>query len=174
LGRFEPGRWGAEPLGGAMKKSDPTQRWNVKTVVAASVVIVALPVAAFGTKWISESHPPNQAEMRAYVLSRMTDDDIRRARSQAELEYQKAVADAKADAEGFWREKSATLAKCEHDIAFKTRHPTECTLPLTWMTIGQPLSSQQSVEVIFERNLMGICFAAPTIRYAKEFGCLPR
>ena len=91
----------------------------------------------------------------------------------AKTDYQLAIKNAQEEAEKFWREKKVELERCSADIAYKTRNPSNCSLPLMWQSIGK-VDSSQTVEAFYERRILGICAYVPTVAKAREMDCLPR
>jgi hypothetical protein len=105
-------------------------------------------------------------QMRAYVVSRLTDAQIREARRLAALDHAKNIEAAKkAEIESLERDRQR-YEKCG-DIAYKTRNPGACTPGI------RAEAQIQSVEILFEQRLMGLCLYANTVAKAKEYGCLP-
>jgi hypothetical protein len=157
------------------QESEPSaisrSRWVQVLVVAVVVVAGATP---FVIQYVKEQESPNYSLMRAHRVSKFTDDQIRDIHAQAKAHFDEAKSSIESDAEKFWKEKSEDIRRCNDDIAFKTKNPSACTLPLTWELIGKMPPGSKSVEEVFERELMGICHYASTIREAKEWDCLPK
>ena len=91
----------------------------------------------------------------------------------SEIEYRRAVADAKKDGQEFWAEKTKVLTKCASDIAFRTKNPGACALPVESASIGLPLPGQRSVDEIFDSKWFGWCVGLATIAEARKNRCLP-
>jgi hypothetical protein len=111
-------------------------------------------------------------EMRSYLVSRLGDDQIRRARADARSEFERQYAQQKKELEESDRQTAQRLSRCNTDIAFKERNPMDCWVPLTWGTKVEPIVTP--VETLYELNLMGPCSLVTTVRQAKHFGCLPK
>ena len=116
--------------------------------------------------------PADYGAMLTYRARQLNDEQLRKIHADADAEYQRAVADAKRTGEQFWKRRAELSQQCA-DIAFRTKNPTDCTMPLRWQEIGTPPLGYESPEVVFERNLMGICSFVETLAKAQKFGCLP-
>jgi hypothetical protein len=112
--------------------------------------------------------------MRAYVLGKLTDKQIREIHAEAERDFKQEKERAKAEADAFWARHQKEVEKCEADVAYKARYPGCGSLPITWLDIGKPAPGRSSVDECFENRLMGFCSFARTVHHAKELGCLPR
>ena len=116
---------------------------------------------------------PDQSEMRRYILSKLSDEQIRELHSQAQAEVARNIKIAKEEGEQYWDQKRKILARCDQDVAFRTRHPHDCSMPLNQEAIGRPIFGDSNVEIVFERNLLGVCYFARSVYEAKRAGCLP-
>ena len=105
-------------------------------------------------------------EMRAYVLSKLTDEQVREAHRLAQKDYEqnlKMLAKQQAEADVRAQEK---WVKCS-DIAYRTKNESAC-MP------GYPVKMEPtSKEQFFELRLMKGCMFVSTRQKAKEAGCLP-
>ncbi len=150
----------------------PIKKKNILYVFLGLLLILA---ACFVYWKITEPErmKPDFEVMRTYRISRLTDTKIKDLQIGAKAEREKRLAAYQEEYDGFWIGKRATLDKCNSDSVFKLRNPNECTLPIMWQSIGQP-NENDSVDRIFEFNLMGICIFIDTVKKAKEIGCLPK
>ena len=114
---------------------------------------------------------PSMSAMRAYRVSRMTDDEIRDARRAAEQEYENEAARARAEAAARVKKFGEQQRLCA-DLAYKTRNLQGCSWPLNWPHLGEP-TIEFTVNQIFELHLLGICAHVRSAREAREEHCLP-
>jgi hypothetical protein len=142
-------------------------------IVVTGIVIAVIGVAALLViTEVKDRQPSDLAAMRLYRISQLTDDEIRKMRADAEVEFKKIRQEAAEEGNEFWRKYSQECAKTQSDVAYRVRHPEECHLPLTWQGIGKPLN-EMSVEQIFQANILGICNFAFTVRDARKSHCIP-
>lgn len=141
--------------------------------VLSTLAIVAVAASPFAYQFAMEQKEPNPYLMRRHVVSNLSEEQIRDIHEHSRLRFEKMKAEIEVDAEEFWRKKAESQKKCQADIAFRTKNPRECSLPLTWQQIGQLPPGWRSVEEVFEREIMGMCNYAQTIREAKKWKCLP-
>jgi hypothetical protein len=146
-----------------------------RTVVRLLSIIAIVAVAAIPLvyQFLMDQREPNPYLMRRHVVANLSDQQIRDIHEQSRLRFEKMRAEIGADDEEFWRRKAESQKKCQADIAFRAKNPSECTLPLTWRQIGQLPPGWRSVEEVFEHDIMGMCNYAKTIREAKKWNCLP-
>lgn len=151
--------------------TDARSRWPP---TLAFLVVICLGGSALAYKFYAEQREPNQVLMRQHVISKLSDEQIREihGRSQALLDQMKANADT--DANEFWARYADVQTKCRNDVAYRTRNPQACSLPLFWQEIGKLPSGYSTVEEVFEVELMGVCAFVRTIRDAKQHDCLPK
>jgi hypothetical protein len=122
--------------------------------------------------------PPSAYAMRAHIVGKLTEQQIRDLHTEAEKEFERALAEAKRNESEFWDKRAKKFAEyasqCK-DVGFKTKNPDKCdtSLPIFWQSIGQLPPGHDSVEAIFESKLMGMCNFAHTISDARRLGCLP-
>jgi hypothetical protein len=113
--------------------------------------------------------------MRAHVLSKLSDDQIRTLHAEAVQQYQRMLQytqDQKAAAQ---KARADQIRVCG-DIAYKTRHEQECSRAVMGNPMAdsdRPPSGYSSPEAIFERNVLGLCEFAKTTKEARKLGCLP-
>jgi hypothetical protein len=146
----------------------------MKPLVAASIVgagalLIGLPVAGV---ILYDQRAPDYATMRSYVISRLTDDQIRKARANALVSFDQQYAQRKKELEEDISKRDEVIAKCLSDPAIKERNAGDCNVPLNWGDNVEPMVP--SVDEINEQNLMGVCLWVQTVHDAKSYGCLPK
>ena len=142
-------------------------------IVGTGFVIVVIGIAALLLlKEFKDRQLSDLAAMRLYRIGQLTDDEIRKLRADAEVEFKKIRQEAAEEGKEFWRKYSQECARVQSDIVYKVRHPEECRLPLTWQSIGKPLD-EMSIDQIFQANILGSCNFAFTLRDARKYHCLP-
>jgi hypothetical protein len=125
----------------------------------------------FVIRWFQDQAEPPLSAMRAYRLSKLTDEQLRELHARAESEHDRIWQEAKVEGEQFWKKWGDECGKAA-DAAYKARHPEACSLPLTWQMIGKPLD-QRTVSQIFEGYVLGACNLAYRMSDAKRYDCLP-
>ncbi|WP_230164890.1 hypothetical protein [Roseomonas sp. CECT 9278] len=134
-------------------------------LAAAGVVVIGLFVLA------GNSPRADYNTMRAFAVSRLSDEDLRRFDAQARAEYAAEYAAALEQHRASLRQQSADRARCD-DVAFRTRSPAACTMSFGEMMPFDPIIS--SVAMRIEMQIMGVCGLGPfTVREARRLGCLP-
>ena len=109
--------------------------------------------------------------MRAFVVSRLSDEDLRRLDAQARAKYAAEYAAALEQDRAWMRQRSEDRARCD-DVAFRTRSPAACTMSFGEMMPFDPIISSVAMRV--EMEIMGVCGFGPlTVREARRLGCLP-
>jgi hypothetical protein len=123
--------------------------------------------------------PPDRSEMRAHIVATLSDTEIRALYAEAKKQQEAVVANEKKRTEEFLESRAENAAvngeRCK-DIAFRTKNPNVCDPPIPPLMLlrnGEPPTGYESVETIFERNLLGLCNFVRTVREAKKKGCLP-
>lgn len=139
--------------------------------------VIALGAAAIGVAVIGlivvagKSPPADYHAMRAFAVSRLTDDDLRRFDAQARAEYAAEYAAGLERHSAWLRQRSEERARCD-DAAFRTRSPAACTMSFAEMMPFDPI--MPSVEARVELKIMGVCALGPfTVREARRLRCLP-
>ncbi len=117
-----------------------------------------------------ESDRPNYEEMRRYVISKLSDEQIRQMHKDSIAEFEEFKRNEKIQAEQREKSQQKIYAKCESDMAYKERHKDECKRP---DFVYELPSRYSSYKQIYEEKIMGICSVARTIADARHFGCLP-
>ena len=135
-------------------------------LVAAGVVAVIGRIALAGDSPRADYHA-----MRAFVVSRLSDEDLRRIDAQARAKYASEYAAALEEHRASLLQKSEDRARCD-DVAFRTRSPAACTMSFGEMMPFDPIISSVAMRV--EMQIMGVCGFGPlTVREARRLGCLP-
>ena len=143
---------------------------NKLLVILACAIVLGVPFAA---KILYEQSKPDYVTMRAYVVSHLSDEQIRKAHIDAEEYVKREYARQKREDEVWRREKEEKLAPCSVDIAYKERHPGDCEVPLNWASQFEPFALPP-IAVMYEQFLMGACASVETVREAKSLDCLPK
>jgi hypothetical protein len=109
--------------------------------------------------------------MRTFVVSRLSDEDLRRFDAQARAKYAAEYAAALEQDRAWMRQRSEDRARCD-DVAFRTRSPAACTMSFGEMMPFDPIIASVAMRV--EMQIMGVCGFGPlTVREARRLGCLP-
>lgn len=146
--------------------------WRLKGVLI--VAFVAITVAAIaGGLWFWGGGKPDQWAMRAYLISKLSDDQIRQIHKSAEKDEKEAIRGRQKDLAQQSADRAEQRRKCS-DVVYKTRNSWACQLDII---PDQPPSMRMygalSVEEEFELLLMGRCEYVTTVWRAKWLGCLP-
>lgn len=109
--------------------------------------------------------------MRAFAVSRLSDEDLRRFDAQARAEYAAEYAAGLEQHRASLRQRAEDRARCD-DVAFRTRSPAACTMSFGEMMPFDPIIP--SVAMRIEMHIMGVCGLGPfTVREARRLSCLP-
>lgn len=113
---------------------------------------------------------PSYTEMRAYRVSKLSDEQIRELHRRAPLEFEESRR-LEAEAERKEAERQSEKARLCADIVYRERNPTDCRMGL----ITEPVRRHRysSVQDAYEKLLMGLCVLAQTRAEAIQYGCLP-
>ena len=133
-----------------------------------------LAAGVFLPKIVADQRKPDEAAMRRYVVSRLSDSDIRKIHAAAQEQFEKDVAASKADAIKADAEIKQRLARCS-DVVYRERAgPGVCSTPLGW-TGGAYAGGLRfpSAAENYETMLMLPCLMVDTVRAARKAGCLP-
>lgn len=110
--------------------------------------------------------------MRAYVVSQLTDEEIKQLRLEAKNEVSKREAAYKKDQEEYWQKRSEQHSKCE-DFVYKTRNEEMCRGSFSDVLMLKEHSFDSTTEnEIFENLLLGVCKYEISVAAAKKLGCL--
>jgi hypothetical protein len=143
--------------------------WIAISAVGAGVLLIGSAVIG---PILYDQREPDYASMRSYVISHLTDDQIRKARTDALVSFDLQYAKEKKKLDEDINKRDEETAKCLSDPAIKERNAGNCNVPLNWADKVEPMVP--SVDQINEQNLMGICLWVQTVRDAKSYGCLPK
>jgi hypothetical protein len=114
---------------------------------------------------------PDPAAIRHHMVTRLSDAEIRKFRTDAEVEAARRYDAIKRDQEEQAAKELSQRKMCL-DVAYRTRNEAKC--------VGSgfdslfPQTIFVAVEPIFEAKLVGACAGAQTIRQARELNCLPK
>jgi len=134
-------------------------------LAGAGVAVIGF-VVLFG-----KSPNADYAAMRAFAVSRLSDDDLRRFNAQARAEYSAEYAIGAEQHRAWLRQRAEDRTRCD-DVAFRTRSPAACTMSFAEIMPFDPI--MPTVEVRVEMKIMGVCGLGPfTVREARRLGCLP-
>jgi hypothetical protein len=134
-------------------------------IAAAVVAVISLIVLA------GNSPRADYPAMRAFLVSRLNDEDLRRFDAEARAKYAAEYAAALEQHRASLRQKSEDRARCD-DVAFRTRSPAACTMSFGEMMPFDTIISSVAMRV--EMQIMGVCGLGPfTVREARRLGCLP-
>jgi hypothetical protein len=117
---------------------------------------------------------PKFSDMRAYRVSKMTDEEIRKAYNDAQEESEKLKREAKERAEQRKRDYVETRMLCA-DKVFETRNLQKCSIPIT--IIGGVIFKPEitpPVEYLFDGRIMGMCNHVGSMAKAYEYDCVPK
>lgn len=132
-----------------------------------------------------ESAAPDYQTMKKYVMSRLTDEQLKEMVEAARKNRANAIADDQEMRKNFWKDYGDRVrawevdsAKCKTDEIFKLRNADLCSGPpgagLAGMAMAPPDGRVESEEQYIEWEIMFRCeLVAPTIREARRNGCLP-
>ena len=135
-------------------------------LVATGVMAVIGLIALAGNSPRADYHA-----MRAFVVSRLSDEDLRRFDAEARAKYAAEYAAALEQHRAWMRQRSEDRARC-NDVAFRTRSPAACTMSFGEMMPFDPIISSVAMRV--EMQIMGVCGFGPfTVREARRLGCHP-
>lgn len=134
--------------------------WRASVVVLGFVAMLS-PLAA--------QDRPNYGEMRAHVISKLTDEQIRALHERAPREFEESRRREDERIRRDDEERAERWKKCQ-DIVFKERNPNQCRFGAL---ITEPIRQYKSVQDAYEKLLMGICLFAQTKAEAVQYGCLP-
>jgi hypothetical protein len=109
--------------------------------------------------------------MRAYRVSRMTNEQIREAYRATEQEFALAKQRAQQEADERVRNYREQRQLCT-DIAYKTRYPQRCSVPLNWLHLGEP-KMEFTLDQLFTTHILGICAHVGSVAEARKNNCLP-
>jgi hypothetical protein len=141
-------------------------------VVLITGVVGSFLGGSLAVGYIYDHRKPDYQEMRSYVISRLSDDQIRRACEAAQIQHDKEYASEKQHIETSRREKAEKCFNPQNDIAFRERHAWECSTEPEELFAIDPMVP--SVHQYYEDHLMGFCGYVRTVREAKAHNCLPR
>jgi hypothetical protein len=143
--------------------------------------VIAIPVEALGGAksmktlcvvlfvviWIAGCDSAvNYADMRRYIVSKLTDQQIRDLHKLAEQDREQALTESADETQRAQASAAKKAALCA-DVVYRTRH--DCTPGYHVETPEVP-----SVERFFELRLMGVCMFVNKRSEAVEKGCLPK
>jgi len=113
--------------------------------------------------------------MRAYRLSRMTDEQVIQLHQDSVREFEEHKRQQAEAGKKFWADREERRRACESNPAAKLRDPNHCFefLPLTIEDIGKPLMGWETPDKFFENSLTEFCQLADSVHKAKRIGCLP-
>jgi hypothetical protein len=118
---------------------------------------------------------PNEARMRAFRLSVLTDENLRDLHTKATAQVEAAHADWDKQIKELVAEREAEIAECSSkifDVAYKTRnYPDGCPRPIWPDGLARP--RMQSVSEAYEALIMNGCHFQRTVLEARFAGCLP-
>lgn len=155
---------------------------KINAPAICSAIGVSITFTAILIIWQDKENnkPPSYQEMRKYVISHMSDNEIRRIRNESEKEsktikerMEKEEADAK---DRRYKEYYETARLC-NDIAYKEKHIEKCSEPgpsslfnggLEVLVENQPWY----VENIYEGKIMARCQSVTTRKEAQKAGCI--
>jgi hypothetical protein len=150
----------AEP----MRKIGMTAR---QTAVTVSCILAASVIALVAT---DELRKPDYYEMRTYIVSQMSDDQIRTVDAMAQEKFNQQQMQREKEDREIRAQIANNMENCR-DIVVKERG--KCYIPFNWdhpSNGGGWLSKSQ----IYETNLMWYCSSRRTIWAAKLHNCLPK
>ena len=129
-------------------------------------------IAVIGVLFLAGRSPrADYHAMRVFVVSRLSDDDLRRFDAEARAEYAAEYAAGFEQHRTWLRQRAEDRARCD-DVAFRTRSPAACTMNFAEITPFDPI--MPTVEVRVEMKIMGVCGLGPfSVREARRLGCLP-
>jgi hypothetical protein len=139
-------------------------------VVVAAAAAVVYPVIR------PELRKPDISEMRAFLISHMTDDQLRAVHQMAADEAVKRQRATDAYKETSRAELNADIASCDSkmaDVAYKARHPEGCNRLPQFLFDDHPAFRNQSTDEVFEEMIIGTCEFAKSVYEARRRGCLP-
>lgn len=150
---------------------------KIKSIVIAAGLIAISGSAAFGVwKW-ADTRPVDKQAMRSYLLSKLSDAEIRKLHEEAQRDF---VASSQREDAKFSkglanaRERRATIRAMCSDIVHRERNPRECRIVKSSPLVSsEPIQKYRSVAHAYERKLMGICEIMNTVGDARRAGCLP-
>jgi hypothetical protein len=104
------------------------------------------------------SEAPDGQKMRAYRLTKLSDQRVIELHDQAAREFEQAKQASAEEGKKFWEERERRRHACESDPAAKLRDPNHCfePLPIGFEEIGKPPYGW-STERFFEDSILGIC-----------------
>ncbi len=140
--------------------------------IVAFGMLAAGVVAVIGLGVLAGNSPrADYQAMRSFIVSRLSDEDLRRFDAQAREKYAAEYAVALEEHRASVQQQSKDRARCD-DVAFRTRSPTACTISFGEMMPFDPIISSVAMRV--EMQIMGACGLGPlTVREARRLGCLP-
>lgn len=139
-------------------------------VAVAGVAGMAYPVIR------PELRKPAIGEMRAFLISHMTDDRLRTVHQMAAIEAAKRQRATDSYKETSRAELNADIASCDSkmmDAAYKARHPGGCNRLSKLLFDDNPAFRTQSTDEVFDQMIVGTCEYANSVYEARQRGCLP-
>ncbi len=147
-----------------------------RTIIGVIFVVVVAAAAAIAF-FVNgpQFGKPDIREMRAFLISRMTDDQLRAAYKEAAAEAEKRQQATAAYKETARAEMNADIAACDtkmNDAAYKARHPEGCNRLPQLLFDEHPAFRTQSTDEVFDEMIIGTCAFANTVYKARTSGCL--
>jgi hypothetical protein len=134
-------------------------------------IVVCLVMTSWASMVVSGEHDrPSYNEMRRYVISQLTDEQIMRLHEESVVEYEEFKREEQEIAERNAAKQREKYSRCDSDVVYKERHRDECRRPDFIYELPSRYSSQKE---LFEDKLMGVCGVMKTVSDARKFGCLP-
>lgn len=145
---------------------------GMRRVVYAVIEFASLAIVA-AAMWrgvqIWNGEPPDRRAMRAHMIGRLSDEQIRQLYERAKLNVEERQRlDERSKKEQ--AEKFDDECRKAGDIAYKMRHPEACKMGIRATKIYDPPSVDQEFEYLL---MMGCLEFATTVRAAKNLNCLP-
>jgi hypothetical protein len=146
-------------------------------VAPALALVVALFYPFVLKPMIQErTQAPESYKMRAYVLSRLSDQQVIDLHEKAARDFEEHKRKQAEEGKQFWEGLRQQQVACESNPAAKLRDPNHCLmpLPLGYEDVGKPSYGWETADKFFEAYVMGRCIYASTVHEAKSLGCLPQ
>ncbi|MGY3578857.1 MULTISPECIES: hypothetical protein [unclassified Bradyrhizobium] len=112
------------------------------------------------------------SEMRAYRVSQMSDEEIRKLRADALAEQENLKRYDKELRAKALQDIGAHQQRCD-DLVYRTRNANECSRGIPLGMMYDTTGVTPSVDQLFEESLLGVCRFVKTRQDARINKCLP-
>jgi hypothetical protein len=111
-------------------------------------------LAMFFVPSAEDMRSPNQTQIRAYLVSKLTDAQLMTLHQDSVREFEEHKTFQEGAVKEYWAERAKRQQACEANPAAKLRDPRGCDeRPPNFADIDKPLMGSETIERVFERNL---------------------